>query len=90
MSSEQLAIILMSTLLPAAAVGFLLYKSGKTTGYAVFGAVLCYAVAIALLYLLFRLWIVWPNMPFQAFLLILPLAVAALFVWQLKGRGPNR
>lgn len=90
MSSEQLAIILMSTLLPAAAVGFLLYKGGKTMGYAIFGGTLAYAVSIALLYILFRLWVVWPNMPFQAFLLILPLAVAGLFVWQLKGRGPNR
>lgn len=90
MTPDQLAIILLSTVLPSGAVGFLLHKGGKTMGYAIFGAVLTYGVSIAILYLLFRLWVFWPNMPFQAFLLLMPIAVAGLFAWQLKGRGPNR
>ena len=88
--TPQIAIILLSPLLPAAAVAHILYKMGKTTGYAAFGALLVYAVSIAIIYLLFRLWAAWPNMPFQAFLLIMPIAIAALFFWQLKDRGPNR
>lgn len=88
--TPELAIILLSPLIPAGAVGHLLYRSGKTMGYAVFGGVLTYAVSIGILYLLFNLLAYWPDMPFQAFLLIMPLAVAGLFVWQLKGRGPNR
>ena len=88
--TPQVLIILLSPLLPAAAVAHILYKMGKTVGYAAFGALLVYAVSLAMIYLLFRLWAVWPNMPFQAFLLIMPIAVAALFTWQLKSRGPNR
>jgi hypothetical protein len=88
--TPQLLIILISPLLPAAAVAHILYKGGKTQGYAAFGAALVYTVSLAMIYLLFRIWAVWPNMPFQAFLLIMPIAVACLFGWQLKGRGPNR
>jgi hypothetical protein len=88
--SPQLAIILLSTIIPSAAVSMLLYKAGKTTGYAVFGGVLVYAISLGMLLLLFKAWTLWPNMPFQAFLLIMPLAVAGFFAWQLKGRGPNR
>jgi len=88
--SPEIAIILMSTIVPAGAVGMILYRSGKTLGYALFGGLLVYAVSLALLYLLFLLHASWPNMPFQAFLLILLLAIAGLFVWQLKDRGPNR
>jgi hypothetical protein len=88
--SPQLAIILLSTIIPSAAVGFILYQAGKTQGYAIFGGVLVYAISLGLLLMLFKAWTLWPNMPFQAFLLIMPLAVAGFFAWQLKGRGPNR
>ena len=90
MITPQILIILLSTLLPSAAVAMILYKSGKTIGYCVFGALAVYAVSLAILLLLFQLLSVWPNMPFQAFLLIMPFAVAGLFIWQLKDRGPNR
>jgi hypothetical protein len=88
--TPQLLIILLSPLLPAGAVGHILYKSGKTMGYAVFGALLVYAVSLAIVVMLFELNSFWPNMPFQAFLLLMPLAVAGIFTWQLKNRGPNR
>lgn len=88
--TPEVAIILLSPMLPAAAVGHILYKGGKTTGYATFGGLLVYAVSLAILYLLFRLLAVWPNMPFQAFLLIMPIVIAFLFAWQLKNHGPNR
>jgi hypothetical protein len=88
--SPQLLIILFSTFLPAAAVAMILYKGGKTQGYAVFGALITYAITIGLLLILFKALSLWPNMPFQAFLLIVPVAVAGFFVWQLKDRGPNR
>lgn len=88
--SPQLAIILLSPLIPAAAVGHILYKGGKTMGYALFGGVITYVVSIGFLYILFKLWVLWPNMPFQAFLLIMPIAIAGLFAWQLKGHGPDR
>ena len=48
------------------------------------------AITLGLLLLLLKLYALWPNMPFQAFVLILPLAVAGFFVWQLKDHGPNR
>jgi len=86
----ELLIILLSTFLPAGAVGLVLHKGGKTMGYAVFGGVVTYAISIGLMLILFKLWALWPNMPFQAFVLLLPLAVAGFFVWQLKDRGPNR
>jgi hypothetical protein len=88
--TPQLLIVLLSPLLPAAAVGHILYKGGKTMGYAVFGALLVYAVSLAIVIVLFELHSFWPNMPFQAFLLLMPIAVAGLFTWQLKDRGPNR
>ena len=88
--TPEILIILLSTLLPAGAVGMILYKAGKTTGYAIFGGLAVYATSLAILLMLFKLLSIWPNMPFQAFLLIMPLAVAGLFVWQLKDRGPNR
>jgi hypothetical protein len=88
--TPQILIILLSTLLPAAAVGMILYKGGKTIGYALFGGLAVYAASLAILLVLFQLLALWPNMPFQALLLIMPLAVAGLFVWQLKDRGPNR
>jgi len=88
--TPQILIILLSTFLPAAAVGMILHKGGKTIGYCVFGALAVYATSLAILLVLFELLAFWPKMPFQAFLLIMPLAVAGLFVWQLKDRGPNR
>jgi hypothetical protein len=88
--SPQLLIILMSSFLPAAAVGMVLHKAGKTRGYALFGALVVLAITLGLLLLLLKLYSLWPNMPFQAFVLIVPLAVAGFFVWQLKDRGPNR
>jgi hypothetical protein len=88
--SPELLIILMSTFLPAGAVSMVLYKGGKTRGYAIFGGLVTYAISLGLLLILFKLWSLWPNMPFQAFVLIMPLAVAGFFVWQLKDRGPNR
>ena len=88
--SPELLIILLSTLLPAAAVGMVLNKAGKTRGYTLFGALVVLAITLGLLLLLLKLYSVWPSMPFQAFVLIVPLAVAGFFVWQLKDRGPNR
>jgi hypothetical protein len=88
--TPQVLIILLSTFLPAIAVGTVLYKGGKTIGYCVFGGLVVYAVSLAIILLLFQLLAYWPNMPFQAFLLIMPFAVAGLFIWQLKDRGPNR
>lgn len=88
--TPQLAIILISTLMPAAAVGVILYNGGKTRGYALFGGLLIYAVSLGILIALFELMTAWPNMPFQALLLIMPIAVAGLFFWQLKDRGPHR
>ena len=88
--TPQILIILLSTLLPSAAVGMILHKGGKTIGYCVFGALAVYATSLAILLVLFKLLVYWPNMPFQAFLLVMPLAVAGLFVWQLKDRGPRR
>ena len=88
--TPQILIILLSTILPAAAVGLILHKGGKTIGYCVFGGLAVYATSLAILLMLFKLLSIWPNMPFQAFLLIMPIAVAGLFVWQLKDRGPNR
>lgn len=88
--SPEILIILMSTFLPGIAVGMVLYKGGKTRGYSIFGALVTYAISLGLLLILFKLYAVWPNMPFQAFVLLLPLAVAGFFVWQLKDRGPNR
>lgn len=90
MITPQILIILLSTLLPSIAVAMILYKGGKTIGYCVFGALAVYAVSLAILLLLLTLQSYWPNMPFQAFLLIMPFAVAGLFIWQLKDRGPNR
>lgn len=88
--TPQILIILLSTLLPAAAVAMILHKGGKTIGYCVFGALVVYATSLAIIILLFELRALWPNMPFQAFLLLMPIAVAGLFVWQLKDRGPHR
>jgi hypothetical protein len=88
--TPQILIILFSTLLPAAAVAMILHKGGKTIGYCVFGALAVYATSLAILIVLFQLHAYWPNMPFQAFLLLMPIAIAGLFVWQLKDRGPNR
>lgn len=88
--TPQLLIILLSTLLPSVAVAMILHKAGKTVGYCVFGALVVYATSLAILIVLFKLHAYWQNMPFQAFLLLMPIAVAGLFVWQLKNRGPNR
>lgn len=88
--SPQILIVLLSTLLPAAAVAMILHKAGKTLGYCMFGALAVYASSLGMLVILFKLQTLWPEMPFQAFLLIMPFAVAALFVWQLKDRGPHR
>lgn len=88
--TPEILIILLSTFVPAIAVGVLLYKGGKTRGYAAFGGLIVYATSLAILIVLFKMQALWPNLPFQALLLVMPLAIAGLFMWQLKDRGPNR
>lgn len=88
--SPELAIIFVSSLLPAGAVGMILHKAGKTQGYALFGAGIVLAVTIGLTIILLKVSALWPNMPFQAFVLLLPLIVAGFFLWLMRGRGPNR
>lgn len=81
---EKLAIILLSTLLPAGAVGYVLRTNGKTLNFAIFGATLIYVVSVALVFIL-----IWSakfiNMPAADLILLLPFIVAALFYWLFKG-----
>lgn len=78
------AIILLSTLLPAIAVGYILRTNGKTINFAVVGAVIVYIVSVATTYVTFYLS---STMNLQAtdMVLVTPIVIAAVFYFLLKG-----
>ncbi len=81
---EKMAIILFSTLLPAFAVGYVLRTNGKNINFAVVGATVVYVVSVVLIYLSFYLAKVM-NMRGNDLVLALPLVVAGLFYFLLRG-----
>lgn len=81
---EKLAIILLSTLLPAAAVTYVLRTNGKRLNFAIWGGVVVYLASVAMIFLLF--WVsTWINMPATDLVLLLPFGIAAIFYWLFKG-----
>ncbi len=84
MMDEKLLIILLSTFLPAIAVGYVLRTNGKTLNFALFGGTLVYVVSVAMTFFLF-----WAspriNMPADDLVLLLPIIIGVLFYWLLKG-----
>jgi hypothetical protein len=81
---DKLAIMMFSTLLPSFAVGYVLRTSGKTLNFAVFGATVIWVVSAGMIYaglfLASRL-----NMPLDALIIFLPIAIAAVFYFLFKG-----
>jgi hypothetical protein len=87
---EKLVIILLSTLMPALAGGYVLYSNGKTVNFAAVGGTTIYVASVAmtfgLMYGAKRL-----NMQANDLILLLPFGVAILFYWLFKGsRMGNR
>lgn len=80
----KLAIITLSTLAPAFAVGFVLRGNGKTLNFSIFGGTLVWVVSVLLIYAGFYLANV-INMPIDALILFLPIAIAGVFYFLLKG-----
>ena len=81
---EKMAIILFSTLLPAFAVGYVLRSNGKNINFAVVGATVVYVVSVVLIYVSFYLAAAM-NMKGNDLVLMLPLIVAGLFYFLLRG-----
>ena len=81
---EKLLIILLSTLLPAAAVAYVLRTNGKTLNFAVIGGTVVYVASVAMIFGLF-LAADWFNMRADDLVLLLPFGIAALFYWLFKG-----
>jgi hypothetical protein len=81
---EKLLIILFSTLLPAFAVGYVLRTNGKNINFAVVGATVVYVVSVGLIFLSFYMAQAM-NMRANDLVLIVPIVVAGLFYFLLKG-----
>lgn len=81
---EMIAIILISTLFPAAGAAYILRTNGKTLNFAIIGGTVIYVVSLVtifvLLYAAKRF-----NMQGTDLVLLLPFVVAGLFYWLLKG-----
>lgn len=80
----KLLIIMFSTLLPSAVVGYVLRTNGKTINFAIIGATVVYVVSVLVIYgaMFFSDSI---NMPVEDLVLILPIAIPALFYFLLRG-----
>lgn len=85
----KIAIILLSTLLPAFAVGYLLRSNGKTINFAAVGGTVVYVVSVGVIF--FSAYAAgMMNMRADDLVLILPLIIAALFYFLLRGmKGGN-
>ncbi len=82
----KIVIILLSTLLPAFVVGYLLRSGGKTINFAAVGGTVVYVVSVLLIFL--SAYIASAiNMRSDDLVLILPMVTAALFYFLLKGMG---
>lgn len=77
-------VIMLTTLLPSAVVGYVLRTNGKTINFAVIGATVVYVACILVIYgaLLFADSI---NMPVEDLVLIIPLLIPAIFYFLLRG-----
>ncbi len=85
----KIAIILVSTLLPAFVVGYLLRSGGKTINFAAVGGTIVYVVSILLIFM--SAYIAGAmNMRADDLVLIMPLITAALFYFLLKGMGGGK
>ena len=81
---QKLGIILLSTLIPAAAVAYVLRTNGKRLNFAVWGGVVVYLASVAMILLLF--WASsWIHMPATDLILLLPFGIAVIFYWLFRG-----
>ncbi len=81
---DKLAIILLTTLLPAFVVAYVLRTNGKTLNFAVFGGTLVYVLSIVMIYAFIYL-ADYMNMRADDLVLLLPLLVAGLVFFLLRG-----
>ena len=81
---EKLAIILLSTLVPAVGAAYVLRTNGKTLNFASIGGTVIYLASIAMTFgLIFGA--KWLNMQANDLILLLPFGVAVVFYWLFKG-----
>ncbi len=80
----MIAIILLSTLLPAFAVGYILRTNGKTINFAAVGGTIVYVVSVVMIYATFFVSSTM-NMRAEDLVLLEPLVIAALFYFLLRG-----
>lgn len=81
---EKLAIILLTTLMPAGAVAYILRTNGKTLNFAIIGGTVIYVASVVMIFGLI-VGARWFNMDAGDLILLLPFGVAVLFYWLFKG-----